>query len=126
MKSVKPGRGPSMMSGVVGIAVAVFGVMWTVGAASMGGGMFALFGVVFVVIAVVNVVYSFRNAFGENRYSEYDITDGNEEPDPLNERFGSPAPENDGDGTESVFCPWCGAKAAEGYQYCNKCGKKLP
>ena len=24
------------------------------------------------------------------------------------------------------FCPYCGAKAEEGYEYCRRCGKKLP
>ena len=36
MKSIKPGRGPSMM-GAVGAAFAVvFGIIWTMAAASMG------------------------------------------------------------------------------------------
>ena len=35
MKSIKPGRGPSMMGGVMGIVVAVFGVIWTAAAISM-------------------------------------------------------------------------------------------
>ena len=85
MKSIKPGRGPSMMGGIMGIAVAVFGVIWTVIAASMGGGLFAIFGVVFVIVAIVNTVYNFKNATGKNRYSTFDVTTDEEEPDPLNE-----------------------------------------
>ena len=89
MKSVKPGRGPSMMGGIGSILAAVFGLIWTCGAASMGApGFFLLFGVVFIGIGVVNAVYSFKNATGENRYSDFDIVDSHEEPDPLNERFG--------------------------------------
>ena len=89
MKSVKPGRGPSMMGGIGSIFAAVFGLIWTCGAASMGApGFFLLFGVVFIGIGVVNAVYSFKNATGENRYSDFDIVDSHEEPDPLNERFG--------------------------------------
>ena len=39
------------------VAVALFGVIWTVMALSMGGGAFALFGVIFIVIAIVQAVY---------------------------------------------------------------------
>lgn len=130
MKSIKPGRAPSMMSGVMSLLVGVFGVIWTIVAASMGGGIFALFGVVFVVIAIVQAVYSFKNATGENRYSAFDITDGEEEPDPLNERFGASrsvadvSEEPRGDAVR--FCPYCGAEASPEFQYCARCGKQLP
>lgn len=123
MKSIKPGRGPSMMGGIMGIAVAVFGVIWTVMAASMGGGLFALFGVVFVIVAIVNTVYNFKNATSKNRYSAFDITTGEEESDPLNERFGEKA---DTINEKSSFCPYCGNRVEEEYEYCNSCGKKLP
>ena len=46
MKSLKRGRGPSMMDGVMSVAMGLFGLIWTVMAARMGGGLFALFGVV--------------------------------------------------------------------------------
>ena len=36
MKSIKPGRGPSFMGGVMSILVGLFGVVWTIVAASMG------------------------------------------------------------------------------------------
>ena len=130
MKSIKPGRGPSMMSGVAGVAVGIFGVIWTIGAASIGGGLFALFGVVFIVIAIVNAVYNFKNATNKNRYSTFDIVDDSEEPDPLNERFGGTAYGAEqtykAEGGGSEFCPYCGADVEEEYVYCNKCGKKLP
>jgi len=129
MKSIKRGRGPSMMEGIVGVFMAIFGVLWMIMAARIGGGFIALFGLVFVGIAIVNAVYSFRNAASKDRYSEYDITEGHEEPDPLNERFGSqPVKDfvNQNDGVESVYCPYCGTKVKQGYVYCNKCGKRLP
>ena len=131
MKSIKPGRGPSMMGGIVSVAIGIFGIIWTIGAGSIGGGLFALFGVVFVVIAIVNAVYNFKNATNKNRYSTFDIVDGSEEPDPLNERFGDTSYEEtqtyktEGNGG-SEFCPYCGADVEEDYVYCNKCGKKLP
>ncbi|MBQ8210034.1 MAG: zinc ribbon domain-containing protein [Clostridia bacterium] len=125
MKSIKPGRGPSFMGGVISIFVGLFGVLWTVLVASSGGGIFALFGLIFVAIAVVQAVYNFKNATGKNRYSQYDITEGDEEPDPLNERFGSYTKEYKTD-TDSKFCPYCGTPVSADFEFCNNCGKKLP
>ena len=69
MKSIKPGRGPSMMSGIMCIIVGVFGIIWTIGAVSMGAGpIFALFGIVFISVAVINAIYNFKNATNKNRY----------------------------------------------------------
>ena len=55
MKSVKPGRGPSMMGGIIGIFVALFGVFWTVMAIASGAAIMAPFGIIFVVIAIILV-----------------------------------------------------------------------
>ena len=127
MKSIKPGRGPSMMSGAVGIFMIGFGVVWTIIAGAAFPPM-ALFGVLWTGIAITITVYNFKNATRKNRYSQFDIVDSNEEPDPLNERFGSnntntktPKPDED-----SNFCPYCGTAVEEDFEYCNKCGKKLP
>lgn len=131
MKSIKPGRGPSMMGGVASVFAVVFGIIWMCGAASMGApGFFLLFGVAFIGIGVVNAVYSFKNATGENRYSDFDIVDSDEEPDPLNERFGSrsdPEPEvQTGEQGKFAYCPYCGARLGEDFAFCGKCGKALP
>ena len=129
MKSVKPGRGPSMMGGISSILAGVFGVVWTIGAVSMGaGGMFAIFGLIFIAMAIISAVYNFKNATSKNRYSSFDITDKNEEPDPWNERFGekrefTPQSIHSGD---SKYCPYCGTRVDGDFLYCNKCGKKLP
>ena len=127
MKSIKPGRGPSMMGGISSIFVALFGVFWTMAAVSMGAGFMGIFGIIFIAMAVVSAVYNFKNATGKNRYSSFDITEDGEEPDPWNERFGErrdytqPSPTGG-----SRFCPYCGARAEGDFAYCNKCGKKLP
>ena len=91
--SIKPGRGPSFMGGIGSVAAIIFGIFWTVMAFQMtrnspfGGvaAIFPLFGVVFILLGVVNAVYSFRNATAKKRYSVIDITDSGSEPDPLNE-----------------------------------------
>ena len=122
MKSVKPGRGPSMMNGVGSVAVVLFGIVWTFAAAAMGAPVFfPLFGLVFIGIRVAQALYHFRNTTGERRYSAFDIVDGDEESDPLNQRFGAQKEADD-----PGYCPYCGARAEEGYEFCRKCGKKLP
>ena len=127
MKSIKPGRGPSFMGGVMSILIGLFGVVWTIVAASMGGGIFALFGIIFIAVAVVQAIYNFKNATSKNRYSAFDITDSTEEPDPLNERFGNPQSDNQvKDDVDNKFCPYCGTPVAGDFEYCNNCGKKLP
>lgn len=119
------------MGGIIGIAVALFGAFWTVMAISGGAWFMTPFGIIFVVIAVINTVYNFKNATGKNRYSEYDITDENEEPDPFNERFGGcdyndTAERKASPSSESRYCPYCGNPVAQEFEYCNICGKKLP
>ena len=126
MKSIKPGRGPSFMGGVMSILIGLFGVLWTIVAAGMGGGVFALFGLIFIAVAVVQAIYHFKNATGKNRYSTYDITEDGEEPDPLNQRFGPPSEAAEKPMADSAFCPYCGNPVEKAYEFCNKCGKKLP
>ena len=132
MKSVKPGRGPSMMSGVSSIAAALFGIFWMIIAASMGAVFMVPFGLIFVGLAIAGAVYNFKNATSKNRYSAFDITDNREEPDPLNEVFNqqdhdkSPDIATDTGNGSSKFCPYCGASAGDGFVFCNKCGKDLP
>ena len=129
MKSVKPGRGPSMMGGIGAILAAIFGVGWICGAASMGAPVpFLMFGVVLVAMFLVSAVYGFYNATGENRFSEYDITEDGEEPDPLEKRQNhtvSLAKDAAAETNEGGFCPYCGAKTEADYTFCRKCGKKL-
>lgn len=126
MKSIKPGRGPSFMGGIMSIAMGLFGLLWTIFVASSGGGAFALFGLIFIGIAVVQAIYNFKNATGKNRYSEYDITDGNEEPDPLNEHFGESRQNTERSAGVNRFCPYCGTKTEADFEFCSNCGKKLP
>lgn len=136
MKSIKRGRGPSMMGGISSIFAAFFGVFWMIFTFSIGAGPFALFGLFFIAMAVTSAIYNFKNATGNNRYSEYDITEGNEEPDPFNERFNTDSnywynysSDNNQTSTQnstSKFCPYCGTKVETDYEFCNNCGKKLP
>lgn len=132
MRSIKPGRGPSMMGGVASIFGALFGVFWTLTALSMGAPIFfCLFGVFFIVMAIVQAIYNFKNATSKNRYSAFDITDNQEEPDPFNQYFGESNYKEESFGFDenkgtSKFCPYCGAEVEKDYKFCNSCGKELP
>lgn len=123
MKSIKPGRGPSMMSGVAGIFMIVIGIGWTIVAAQVHW-LMLLFGICWTGIAISKTVYSFKNANSRNRHSVFDIVDSQEEPDPLNTRFKT-AP-SDRPGTTVAFCPYCGTQVDAAFDYCSACGKKLP
>ncbi|WP_281884901.1 zinc ribbon domain-containing protein [Paenibacillus sp. YYML68] len=136
MRSIKPGRGPSAMGAVASLAMGVFGMIWTIGVASMGAPIFfVLFGFVFIGIAVVQGIYHFTNATSRNRMSMYEITDRNEEPDPLN-RYVAGRTRGTGEHREPYatvplkrdmnFCPYCGSQLSDAtFNYCPKCGKEL-
>lgn len=127
MKSIKPGRGSSMMGGVVSILVGVGGVIWTLSAVDMGAPiLFSLFGIIFVIIAVVQAAYNFKNATSKNRYSAFDITDDNEEPDPLGAHFGVSQSSTPPTAASGSFCPYCGAPLQSDFAFCRKCGKAQP
>ena len=114
------------MGGVMGVAGALFGVFWTVMAIAGGAWFMAPFGLIFIGVAVYNTVYNFKNATGKNRYSEYDIVDESEEPDPWDEKFGNIRKEEKVSVTAAKYCPYCGEKAKEDYKFCSSCGRELP
>lgn len=148
MKSVKPGRGPSMMNAAGSVFAVCFGVIWTaIAFSSEAPFFFPLFGICFIGLAAVQAVYNYKNATSKNRYSAFDIVDDSEEIDPLNERFtlntgrqetaiesaevcNEADAEDTGRRTEnsdaSRFCPYCGTPAENDFEFCKKCGRKLP
>ena len=83
--------------------------------------------VLWTCVAIGVTVYNFKNATGKNRHSAFDIVDSEEEPDPLNERFGNPqANTQKKNDVDNKFCPYCGRPVAGDFEFCNNCGKKLP
>lgn len=76
MKSIKPGRGPSMMGGISALFAALFGVFWIIVVLQSGGGFFAFFGVIFIAMALVQAWYNFHNASQKDRFSSFDIVPG--------------------------------------------------
>ena len=135
MKSIKPGRGPSRQSFVVGIFVIIFAIFWTIMALSMGAYIMVPFGILFIGIAIYQAIYAHHNATAEDRYSIIDIVDAEEESDPLNEIYGRKREKTDDqrrmESAESGissdgYCPYCGSPVQKGFAFCSKCGKKLP
>ncbi len=142
MYSIKPGRGPSLGSAVGGVIAAVFGVFWTIAAASMGApGFFVFFGIVFVFVGIGRAIYAFYNATSPNRFSEYDITTHDEESDPLSDAFGRSSLHRNADHPahhdrhpdigaeprkyEGDYCPFCGSAVQPDFDFCPKCGKDI-
>lgn len=123
LKSIKPGRGPSALGVVSSIIVAMFGIFWTVVTIQMGAPIFfSLFGVVFVVMAGVQAVYNYKNATGKNRMSLFDITEGDEETDPVDKYIKHE--KSDSEHSDS-YCPYCGGAVKSDFQFCPKCGKQI-
>lgn len=98
MQHLKPGRGPSAMNALGGIVGILFGIFWTIMAYSITrdapgpvGTFFPLFGVLFVIIGIVNVAYNLYNTTQKDRLSVLDLTSSNEESDPLNDLVNGPA-----------------------------------
>jgi len=131
MKSIKPGRGPSAMGAMGSVFAIIFGIFWTIMAGSMGAPIFfPIFGVLFIGMGVVQLIYHLKNATGKNRMSIVDITEEGEEEDPLNQNFGGSrreeAEEKDPNpGAEFAYCPYCGHKLDNLYRFCPSCGKPL-
>ena len=92
MRHIKPGRGPSALSAIAGIVGVIFGVFWTVIAYRLTRNapwpfaiFFPLFGVLFIVVGLINVGYNIYNATQKKRLSVFDVTSTAEESDPLND-----------------------------------------
>ena len=133
MKCIKPARGPSAIGAVGGVIVVVFGIFWTMGASSATKGapagtmdsFFPIFGVVFIAVGVASIIYNLVNATGNNRMSLYDVTDEDEEPDPL-ETFvrGKNSPKTPPVDKPMHHCPFCGSGLKQEFKFCPNCGKE--
>ncbi len=134
MYGVKPGRGPSLLGGLGGVVAVFFGIVWICIAASTSApSFFVLFGVIFVLMAIGLTVYSFYNAAARNRMSTFEITRQDEERDPIATALGHSLSSKDNTKEdkhaqrrfEGEFCPYCGTKVQDDFDFCPKCGKDI-
>lgn len=150
MYSVKPGRGPSKMAGIVLLVFFVpFGLVFAFAplvltgafsqfAAQFGGpdrvaaggfnGVLAVmafvpmvFGLGFTVVAGMMAYYHLTNASAKDRMSAFDVTVDGEEGDMAAQAMGI-------EGAAAApdrFCSHCGAGLESGFAFCPKCGKAV-
>ncbi len=116
------------MNGIGSIVAVVFGIFWTIMTLIMGAPFFfPIFGVIFIIVGIIQAIYNFKNATSKNRFSEYDIVPSDKEEDYFNEHFSKKGLDHDYNQNEmGEFCPYCGSNISPDYEYCSKCGKKLP
>ena len=136
MKSMKGGRGPSIIRavalfGIAVLAMVALGQSGTPGSVAYAGVKYertSLLLVIFILMAICGGIWFLYRAFAQNRPSETDAAGGDEEPDPLNEHSRE---EDDAESTEeaaaagSRFCPGCGNAVPEDANFCSHCGKEL-
>ncbi len=126
MKSFKPGRAPSLISGIIGIFMVCFGIAWCVFAFSVFPPL-VIIGVLWTAVAVAITVYNFRNAISKNRNSIIDAVDSKDAPDPLNSLFEDREEKRrEAVDNQNKYCPFCGMPVREDFEFCNSCGKRLP
>jgi ribosomal protein L40E len=124
--SVKPGRVPSAVAAVFGVGAVVFGLCWTAIASSLTAGIpyvgtfFTGFGIFFISMAVIGVLYNAYNAAHPNRIATFDIERTTTiDVDPSKQGI-VPA-----DNLNAHFCSHCGAEVAGDANFCYRCGDKL-
>jgi NADH pyrophosphatase NudC (nudix superfamily) len=112
--------------GAVGSVVAIiFGIFWTLTVASMPFGVrnpMVFFGIIFIILGIVQFIYHMKNTTGKNRMSLYDITDDEEDGQPMRKAVQTDRLSED---DEARFCPYCGKKLKQGYTFCPSCGRPL-
>jgi Short C-terminal domain len=128
---------PTKASGIVmGVVTAGFGVVWTVMAAGIGGGLdgpgsiMPLFGVLFVLVGIGVGAYTFLRATqleqAQQRYQRRRalIISGDDPPanEPRRERGRAPSSTGIQDITEPAPCLSCGKTIPPGQERCPHCG----
>ena len=134
MKSIKRGRASSLTGGIVGIVMSIM----FFGMALQVGDVFSEFKFIPIIMGLLALGVSIGEIVGatrKNRFSEYDITDDSEEPDPLNRYYDdqtqsdqnrqSPTAASAQSDKAMSYCPYCGTRVEKEFAFCPSCGKEL-
>lgn len=106
---------PPLIGVLVSLFAVGFAVFWTYTAYKSGAPIFfCLFGVLFIVIGGVSAVQNIKRILSgkDSRDTDFDVYEEFE-----NERRNS---------QNSIYCPYCGNRVENDFEYCNICGRKLP
>src|SRR5262245_23173102 len=123
--AVKPGRVPSLIGAVASIGVGAIGILELLKALDTRDPYKILFMVVFCFIAFSGAFYRLYNVTQRNRFSNYELVQSAQEPDPFARALGyetTPAPRRRFPGEH---CPFCGASAPRTVDLCPSCGKDI-
>ena len=96
-----------------------FGIMWVSLTVQTPIPFISVFGILFIVLAVVLGINMFRNA----AVSGGDASASDVVPDCPWSVVRPPEPE--GDGVEALYCPWCGTPVMDEHEFCRRCGKRI-
>ena len=107
----------SASSLVVSIIAIVFIFIWTIFSISIGFIPFVFFGIVMLVVSIVNLIKVSKNLH-KGLSNEVDFIDDDYQ---INHKDYIYEEKDD-----KKFCPYCGCKLQDDYEYCPSCGKELP
>ncbi len=123
--SLKPGPGPSAGRAAGAILGVIFGILWTIFAIFLTKDapfpfvkiLFPLFGVVFVIAAIVSAFNHMHNATRPNRFSEFNVVPTESEQEPVL-RGGAVR----SDKHVGKYCTHCGTGLRDTDNFCSACG----
>lgn len=107
----------SASSLVVSIIATVFIFIWTIFSISIGFIPFVFFGIVMLVVSIVNLIKVSKNLH-KGLSNEVDFIDDDYQINHKDYIYEEKDDKN--------FCPYCGCKLQDDYEYCPSCGKELP
>lgn len=128
---IKPGRSYSAMGIFGGLVGIVFIIGW-IGVIlhesrpwkndiDPGEVFLLIFGVVFLITMIVNIIFHARMTFAKKRPSLLDIEEVTvDEMNPKESMETRTTPDG-----EINFCPYCGKTFKKDFSYCQYCGKKI-